>query len=78
MQAVLEVVVVAVPGAPLVHYCTRVGFVQGVTIGRRKRHQLLSPIVLRFKEFNSNISIPHTQAMPTCVRARVCVCVCVC
>ena len=24
-----EVEVVAVPGAPLVHYCTRVGFVQG-------------------------------------------------
>ena len=27
--AMLEEVVVAVPGAPLVHYCTRVGFVQG-------------------------------------------------
>ena len=33
-----RVVVVAVPGAQLVHYCTRVGFVQGVAIGRRKCH----------------------------------------
>ena len=36
LPAMLEVVVVGVPGAPLVHYCTRVGFVQGVAIGRRK------------------------------------------
>ena len=44
-----EVVVMAVPGAPLVHYCTRVEFVQGVAIGRRKCHLLPSPIV-RFSQ----------------------------
>ena len=38
VQAMLKMVAVAVSGSPLVHYCTRVGFVQGVAIGRRECH----------------------------------------